>query len=373
MPLLFLRKYQAIILISLMIGLVSVNAIASTKTGYVVGRAYCKLNGYNNQYKTIITEATVELHYYPHATKKPENIKVQTDANGYFYLTNQPLEGSYRITAIISDGLNIPNPDSQTALLEGSINVINVIDVGENIFILLQNGEIEHECYKANSKRTLVRGNEGVAIKTVKGNYGYPGLEYFSQKGDPTLKESAFIALEDRRLYEKAELYTKEGDEVAKSNKKSAIDRYSKAIEIYPLYSHAYESLFKIFEEFSQEEDLDVIKQSLFLYKSYIVNYQDAKYLMLYNPMTKGYYKCSWFAFKEKQYNLGIRLMNKALFRYIGNSLSEKKGILEKSLSRSRNQQVLYQYWIEYLLTIQSQDDIDNWKGKPFDLHIKKY
>jgi hypothetical protein len=210
----------------------------------------------------------------------------------------------------------------------------------------------QENIYVAGQEKTLVRGDEGV---------------------DPTLKEAAFIAPEDRRLYEEAELYKKEGDEIAKSNKKSAIDKYRKAIEIYPLYNNAYESLFKIFEELNQEEDLDVIRQSLFLYKSYIEYHQDVKYLMLYNPITRGYYQCSWRAFKENQYTLGIKLMNKALSHYIGNSLSKKKEVMKKILSRSGNQQKLYPYWIEYLLTIQSQDDMDNWKGRPFDLYIKRY
>ena len=97
-------------------------------------------------------------------------------------------------------------------------------------------------------------------------NYGFSGIEYFASSGSRDLQIIAKRALKDRQEFMRAEPIKKQADEICKTNKKAAADKYRKAIRIYSSYENAYIALASILKEQKK------IKEALQLIESAQVN-----------------------------------------------------------------------------------------------------
>lgn len=252
-------------LITLTVILVS-GAASAAETGYVVGRVYLKIDGFQNVNREIIESAKVEIaHVKDH---KITTINTTTDKQGYFVLQNQSLDGLYFPYKIQGSVINIPVPsavpDPDPSKGVGGLLYYMfssqheaappIIDCGETIILLKADGKLAvQRRYKKN--HAILDFSKDKPYENVQGTYGYPGLEYYAKSGSGSLKSIANEALLDRQSFAHAELLKKEADELKKGDKNAAADKYREAILAYPFYGDAYIALVSVLKSLKKKEE----------------------------------------------------------------------------------------------------------------------
>jgi tetratricopeptide (TPR) repeat protein len=231
----------------------------AVETGYVVGRAFVKLDGYKGHYREMIQREKIEIAYVK--DNKQTTIVAETDDNGYFFISNLPLDGFYRVYKI--DELNsivpAPNPSRGLAGMlyvpfsSGREGSLRIIDTGETIISLKAGGKfaIERKYYK---KKGIIDLTNEKPVNISDGNYGYPGLEYFARSGSGQLRLIAREAIKDRQAFARAEPLKKGADELKKHDKNAAIEKYRAAIKTYSAYEDAYKALASVLKDQKKKE-----------------------------------------------------------------------------------------------------------------------
>lgn len=272
-------KFLLLVLLVALSVLVVEIALAA-ETGYVVGRVYIELDGYEGMHAFLAEEANIEL---VHVFKDGEGnwqekfYKTRCDEEGYYYLSKMPLDGYYRVTKFIQDGgTEIPSwiPPTIKGILD-NIDLIllrfsgsriaehlDIIDVGETIIVLHEGGTLS----------LVQKSGTGISTITKEGknswegsNFGFSVLGYFSKfskNASGILKETASKALEDRTKYLKAVPFHDQAYELTKSDKDAAVEKYRAAIQAYPAYDDAYFNLAVVLIDLQKEEEaIQLLKQ----------------------------------------------------------------------------------------------------------------
>lgn len=252
----------------------------AAETGYVVGHVSYKITGpgggpgrmggmpgrQRNKYKIEI--ACVKDDY------SQTLIKTRTDKNGYFYLTDQPLDGIYRVMSIQRGDfppitLMVPPPDPGSDVIGKVFTLFSsrheanapIIDIGRTIVrsVMADRDEeappvfiVERE-YR--DRKTVSDINKDKPFDRIEGNYGYPGLEHYASSGPKDLQRVAKRALEDRQRFDKAEHLKEEADQLCDNDREAAIAKYREAVQTYTAYLDAYDGLVGLLADIDRKEE----------------------------------------------------------------------------------------------------------------------
>jgi hypothetical protein len=251
--------------------LVSLPSFA-VETGYIVGRIYLRIDGFQNVTREIKSRSNVEIAYVKN--HKVTKIKTLTDDSGYFFLENLPLDGYYYPCTIKVSDLDEPVPsvasftDTETEDARDKMNFFfsakkdagpGIIDCGETVIILKAGGELAVEKKYKQKKIIYIPSNASKPYISEKGDFGYIGLEYYSKSDDPILGQIAKEALNDRQAFERAQIFKIEADSLRGRKNNLSIKMYKAAIRSYPLYEEAYLSLATLFRNLDKEKDANAI------------------------------------------------------------------------------------------------------------------
>ena len=201
-------------------------------------------------------------------------IKARTDKDGYFYLSDQPLDGLYRVTSILSPGfplipIIVPPPDlgadatGKEFLLFSSRHEANapIIDMGETIVEVFMTDSSEETPTQIivereyGDEKAIMDSRKEKPFDRVAGHYGYPGLEHYASSGPKDLQRVAKRALEDRQQFDRAEYLKEEADQLRENDKGTAIAKYREAVQTYPAYLDAYDGLVSLLAEMERKEE----------------------------------------------------------------------------------------------------------------------
>jgi tetratricopeptide (TPR) repeat protein len=202
-------------------------------------------------------------------------IKAKTNKDGYFYLADQPLDGLYRVSSIQGSEflyripVILPPPDAETDVMGKRFIVFSsrheanapIIDVGKTIVELVSadRGEeappdfiVERE-YR--DEKVVLDSRKERGFDRIEGNYGYPGLKYYARYGPKDLQRIAQLALQDRQQFDKAKRLKEEADQLCENDKEAAIAKYREAIQAFPAYLDASNSLVDLLADMERKKE----------------------------------------------------------------------------------------------------------------------
>ena len=248
------------------------------RRGYVVGRIYLKVDGFQGHHGDAIHEAKVEIaHVKNDLTEEIEIIEAKTDKNGYFVLDDQPMAGRYYPIKLHTPAINVPvnsvvpppDPSDRISLqIVGTFSSRRegsqpIIDCGETVLVIKASGKLAVE-RSYDKVRSIIDYTKDSPIDIVEGTYGYPGLDHFAKSGWGRLRSTAQAALQERRAFARAEPLKEEGDELQKSDKNAAMSKYREAVRVYPAYEDAYGSLVSVLiEERKKNDAIQVLEDAV--------------------------------------------------------------------------------------------------------------
>ncbi len=237
----------------------------AAETGYVVGRVYLKIDGFQNTNRDIIERMDVQLAYVK--DNKLSLVKTTTDSHGYFAIGNQPLDGRYFPYQIQGEGKApisslVPDPDPSKGIggmlyfmfSSGRETGPPIIDCGETIILVKPDGKLAVE-RSYNKNKSILDSTQKNPFASEEGVFGYPGLLYYAHSGSGTLRATAREALHDRQAFARAEPLKKEGDDLRSRDKGAAVSKYQQAIKAYSAYADAYIALARLLNEMNRNKD----------------------------------------------------------------------------------------------------------------------
>lgn len=223
-------------------------------SGYVVGRVYLRLAGFQDINKDFIESVKVKVAY----VKNHEQtlLTAATDSKGYFLLKDQPLDGTYWVHSIKTDRLDqsipsvVPDPSPSEGisgllyLSFGSGRRTNgpIIDVGETILLLRAKGKLAVRRRCGTSQVTLdTTQDKPLQFESI--DCTYPGLRYFASSRVMALRPIATEAYHLHHRLANAIPIKREADKLRGTDLKAATAKYRIAIQTYPAYDQAYLAL----------------------------------------------------------------------------------------------------------------------------------
>jgi len=399
-------------------------------TGYVVGRVYLQIDGYQGVSGHIVEPVKlVVAHVKDGQLRKIDTV---TDDKGHFVLKDQSLEGAYYPYSIHGTVIDqalpslVPDPDT-TGSIAGRLYqkfssthevIPAIIDCGETVIILNMAGNLSVEYY-CGKKYTILDYDRKPPYGKETGDFGYAGFQYFSHsKTDEVLRTAAQLALVDRKLFHRAEPLKIKGDKLRYKNRKKAIKKYREAIEIYPAYEQAYIVLASTLHIDQKDLAIKVLQKgleyrpdsyglTLALGKEYLASGKPKEARELFARLVdrtvhaqpriyllQAYIKEG----RVKQAIQTARAENKAVVYFgayealmstchfkwayqmlqatmtthadgtLDVDLSTLQAMLKDMPTEIRNAR----YFIRYLKSIQRDSDDANWKGKPYDQYVRR-
>lgn len=242
--------------------------------GYIVGRVYTKLDGFNGDTGDVIEKATIIVaQVMNHEIKN--KITIVTDELGYFFIQNQDLEGYYYPYSIETTTFKNPIESTIAAIHhekgKAKLSYIpfssaralgaDIIDLGETIFIVKEDGRLVIE-RRIDQMRSVFDKKSNSPVKISAGSFGFPALEQMSKTGSVNIKKASGEALKSKKHYAQATEIRKKSKK--ESNKNERITLLKQAVDLYPKYIIAFSDLIQmLFEVKRYDEALSVAKKAV--------------------------------------------------------------------------------------------------------------
>ncbi len=405
------------------------NGVDAQDTGYVVGRVYLQIDGYQGVSGHIVEP--VKLVVARVLDEQLEKIETQTDEKGHFVLENQPMDAFYYPYSIHGSAIDqplpsvIPDPSTSNGLagvLYRSFSstqeaLPGIIDCGETVIILSAMGNLSVERYYGRNFSVLDY-DRAKPFEKKRGTFGYAGLLFYSQIDEnSTLRATARLALKDRKAFDRAEPLKLKGDKLRYKKREKAVGKYREAIEAYPAYEEAYLALAstvsgnrrlaikllrkgleyrpasyeltlalgKVYVETGQlEEAKDCFKQLLqqsdryaakrCLVQAYVKagDTQTAlRYIKQQNQslLYYGGYQVFMAAYRFKE---AYYLLKEAIAHHADGTFDVELPILALMLADMPTQVQNARYFVKYLKDIQQDGDCSQWNKHPYDRYIER-
>ena len=333
------------------------NVASSAERGYIVGRVYVKIDGFQNVHREIIERSKIEIAYVK--DYKIKILRTTTDSRGYFVLKNQPLDGYYFPYKIRIPNLNqplpsvVPDPDPNkgvggrlfTMFSSNRESFDPIIDCGETIIKLKKSGKLAVQ-RSLGKKRAILDFTTKNKYELRDGNYGYPGLRYFSKSGNGKLKNTAGRAYQNANAKARAESLVKAIPQKAKLDE--LVQRWTEVLRVYSNMEQIYGKLafyYKVTRK--QNEAIQTYKKLLsekpddlwlrvYLIRSYLDAGNVSGAVRTANRGKKSFvyfntYQSLWGRY---QYNEAEQMLRKAIQNYSDDTLfSQKYEKLTKKLA----------------------------------------